>query len=537
MALTESEELELLELENENASATKSDPPGKLSSFAQGGAQGLSLGFADELEGLIRAAGDDTYKEGRDKARTRYHEAEKANPKTYMGGQFAGAVAPVIAAEFGSAGTATPVVGTRLATMMAPSTAKGMMALGAAQGLGDSEKEDVMGNLWQMMKGAAIGKVAHTAGKVLSPIARTAADEVAAGATSLKEGLEDTAGYAAGKATGMTKALRKKFGPAKALQAGKTLMEGAEGAPGVVSLGADTADMTARAAALKKTAGDRIGSIMSDLDESKLHKPIVGRMVEELKAPIAGIKGVKAAAPLAGQYRKGIADLQTFGKKPSFERLQQLKKIYGDLAFPGGKGNAEGVQGYKDIYFAIKRELERSTDEGVQKLAAAIPKTVAPMETFGERSATERAVKSVPDIYRGAKEQYGAAKMALEGLRDKSAAEMGNKFFGLTDTILGSGGMTAALATQNLPTAAATIGIVGAKKFMEKQGPQTIAVASSKLASRIQTNPQVYGKYAEILVKAAQRGGQSLSATNFILQQRDPEYRKLNEQLDKEDGQ
>lgn len=529
MALTESEELELLELENENAKAAgTAEPSGKLKSLALGGAQGLSLGFADEIEGLLRAAGDETYKEGRDAARDRYHEAKTANPKTYMAGQVTGAIAPVLA----SGGTGAMAKG---ASMLAPTTLKGMMAIGGAQGLGESESEDVMGQLWDTIKGGTAGAVAHGVGRILAPGAQEGAKAVARGAQGFKQGLEDTADFGANRAVGMTKALRNKFGPQKVRDAAHLLREGGDDA--VVTLGADASDMTAKALALKEKAGGQIGSIMRDLDVSKIHTPDAGRMLESLKPSIAQVKGVKAAAPLVGQYRKGVADLRSYARKPTFERLQQLKKIYGDLAFPGGKSAAEGVEGYKDIYFAIKRELEQATEEGVQKLAGGIPKTVMPMETFGERTMTDKAVQSVPDIYRGAKDRYGAAKMALTALKNKTAAEEGNKFFGLTDTILGSGGLTAALATGNVPTALATVGIVGAKKFMEKQGPQTIAVGASKLAQRIQTNPQVYGKYAETLMKAAERGGQSLAATHFVLQQRDPEYRKMSEEIDKSDAQ
>lgn len=82
-----------------------------LESFARGGAQGLTLGFADELAGagesgldlatgkaqpsfedLVRA-----YKQHRDESRANFKAAEEANPKTYLGGQIVGGLAPVAA--------------------------------------------------------------------------------------------------------------------------------------------------------------------------------------------------------------------------------------------------------------------------------------------------------------------------------------------------------------------------------------------------------------------------------------------------------
>jgi len=71
----------------------------------------------------------------------------------------------------------------------------------------------------------------------------------------------------------------------------------------------------------------------------------------------------------------------------------------------------------------------------------------------------------------------------------------------------------------------------------DKSQSQNTAVGSSKLAERIKTNPQVYGKYAQTLLNAAQRGAQSLTSTDFVLQQRDPEYRAMKDRLDKEEGQ
>lgn len=62
----------------------------------------------------------------------------------------------------------------------------------------------------------------------------------------------------------------------------------------------------------------------------------------------------------------------------------------------------------------------------------------------------------------------------------------------------------------------------------EEEGIQeTSGSISDNLQEIIQKNPQALGKYAQPLQNAAQRGPQALAAANFILQQTQPEYRKL----------
>ena len=346
--------------------------------------------------------------------------------------------------------------------------------------------------------------------------------------------LESIADYAAGKSAGFTKGMRKKIGRQETRAMGRILRQGTEGAPPVVSATADTADMTARALALKEKAGGRIGTILKNLDKAQVHKPDVARILEDLKPGIAEVKGLRAAAPTMNQYRKVLVDVKRYGRKPTYEGLQRLKKAYKELAFPGGNKAAEGVKGYKDAYFAISRELEKSADEGVELLASNIPQTRLPLSTFTERQKAIESVGQIPEIYRGAKQQYGASKAALEGLRDKAAGEDARKFLGLTDIIVGTGGLSTAVATGNPAMALSTVGLVGAKKAVEHYGPQTIAVGSQKLADLVRNSPNLLGQFAPLLANALERGSDALASTDFILQQTDPEYRKMRTQMDKE---
>ena len=102
-------------------------------SFVRGAAQGASLGYADEFTSALGAGIEklkgsdkdlaDLYRQERDESRAAYKAAEEANPKTYLGGNIVGGIAPVVAT--GGLGA----------------TVKGAAALGAAAGLGSSSED------------------------------------------------------------------------------------------------------------------------------------------------------------------------------------------------------------------------------------------------------------------------------------------------------------------------------------------------------------------------------------------------------------
>lgn len=96
-------------------------PPSSLRSGLAGAAQGMSLGFADEMAAGLQSLGSDqTYQELRDQYRDANAELEAANPYSYLGGELAGGLA-----------TGSLAVGGAI-----PQTLRGMAAQGARQGAG-----------------------------------------------------------------------------------------------------------------------------------------------------------------------------------------------------------------------------------------------------------------------------------------------------------------------------------------------------------------------------------------------------------------
>lgn len=186
--------------------------PSKLESLGRGAAQGATLGFGDEIQGLLQAAGIkylpsglgggtnaplpwhrefwdkdtpggffsteapkpsatdqrglvDLYREQRDVARKDDDAARTANPKTFLAGEVAGGALPAIATSGGAgAGAAANAPGLlRALGRAAVSGAK----WGAVTGLGDSKADltqgDAGGAAADTVKGAGAGAVISSA--------------------------------------------------------------------------------------------------------------------------------------------------------------------------------------------------------------------------------------------------------------------------------------------------------------------------------------------------------------------------------------
>ena len=112
---------------------TSQPPPSEVSpieSAIRGGAQGLSMGFADEatarLESITKGV---PYEQALQESREAYKQAQEANPITYTGSEIIGGIAPTFIPGIGQAATGAKLG--RLATIGA--------GTGALSGLGYSE--------------------------------------------------------------------------------------------------------------------------------------------------------------------------------------------------------------------------------------------------------------------------------------------------------------------------------------------------------------------------------------------------------------
>jgi hypothetical protein len=144
--------------------AAPADAPGYLESILRGGAQGITLGGADELTGLLESMFTaKTYAQARDESRDAYKVAHDANPITSTIAEIGGGFAtPGIGAVSGG------VKGLGGALKMGAAFG-GLNALGHTESdkLGDIAKDTAVG----AGTGALIGGAAHGVGKGLSFVA------------------------------------------------------------------------------------------------------------------------------------------------------------------------------------------------------------------------------------------------------------------------------------------------------------------------------------------------------------------------------
>jgi len=138
--------------------------PGFWESLGRGAFQGATLGFGDELTGLIGSlTSNHSYQEVRDAMRATNKQAEEAHPYAYGGGELAAGLAVPI-----------PGLGAARGAGLAAHAASGAIAGGIA-GLGSSEADLTKGDFGgavsdtvsNALLGGAIGAVAGKAGKLL----------------------------------------------------------------------------------------------------------------------------------------------------------------------------------------------------------------------------------------------------------------------------------------------------------------------------------------------------------------------------------
>lgn len=597
-----------------------------LESLGRGGAQGLSFGFADEITGALESMlTDKSYEQARDESRKNYMEAEEANPKTFMAGNVAGAVAPAIA----------------MPATLGVNSLKGMAALGAVDALGRSEadltKGDMSGALKDTARGAAMGAAAGGVAK-----------GIGSAAENLLPALRKLASEGGETALGLNVQSIKKMGVDKAEDVAEFALKGNPALAGdsVITPGSNTRAMWEKAAKVKDAAGSDIGSILGRLDDLGAKTEIPGGaftaegVVAERQAgkmdrylltnprvrndaygigtefevvePAGDLITVYRAVPkgesiikpgeyvtLSPKYAQEHLDLHMKGVVNENPALRQGGNIISmqlpksDLAVMAGNELVwapailpSSVPPSRGIPMDIAQEIYNqiaAARQSIQELAPRMGETVtsqytkaiddfldlatapnsqltfkklgefkkaigdvaykhgSPIESKaalqdayaaineGLTKAVERVDPQMAEAYKAAKKAYDMSLRAIDGLEGKAAREAGGKWVGFGDVIVGGIGSSIG----GVPGAVAAIGL---KRAAEARGAQTIGKTSFTMAEKLEKalteNPQILGKFLPMLQQAAQRG--QLAATNYVLQQRDPEYAETLKKLDEE---
>jgi len=185
--------------------------------FARAGAQGLTFGFADEIEAGVKAAFDSgkTYAEVVKDVRGQIESFRQRNPAAAYGTEIAGAILPTIAAQFipgvgqvATAGRAQQLAKAAGFGFMGPKSLRTAQVAGtsgaqsALYGLGAAE-----GNLAERLPNAA---ASGAIGAVAGPVVGKVAPAITAGAADLiKRGVALTPGQAVGGSSLLGTALQR----------------------------------------------------------------------------------------------------------------------------------------------------------------------------------------------------------------------------------------------------------------------------------------------------------------------------------------
>lgn len=544
------------------------DPPKESSSVLESGImhglQGASAGYLDELSGATEAAGRavgvkgvggsfsdlgladdgptldwetlrDAYKEARDKKRGVLKKQSSDNPMASGAGEFVGMVASPL---------------NKIAKGM--SLAKGGAALGGINALGGSEAEDLGGMAKDTTTGAILGGVLGKGVDVASPLISKAANAIG---NRLKSGAENFGARALGAERGTIKSM----GADKVKAAGRYALD-----EGILSPLASTDDLISRNAAKQAEGAGKMNQVYNQIDEAgaSTFNPLDEAVNVENK--IGNFYRSPINRGETNQLENTLESMVMRGDKPiPLREAQALKEELGKVAnWKNSLNVTDKEKMARDAYGVVNEAIDRAAQEGA--------------ETIGTEGLKETLQQG--------KALYGSSKGAEKLLENKLAREQGNKLLGLTDwNVLGTGGVGAAMTggASILPTA----GLLGAKRGLEKYGSQTAAVGldkiskalmkSPKMAELYQKNPAAFqalaskleqnmtslpraaegqqdnsveqqeplknvppskdeiirkaagSKYAQVLQNAAQSGEQSFNAAHFVLQQRDPEYRKI----------
>jgi hypothetical protein len=418
-------------------SAPAAQTPSALETGLAKFSQGASLGFGDELAGGLEAVGSlaglrglggdfsdirgetpeenaedfqTVYRKGRDARRKGLEAAEKAHPVIAKGAEVAGGVTTGLAT--GGLGSAS-----RLGILGKEA------ALGAAQGYGESDAEDLKTQGKDALKGAAISGLFAIPGAVLS-----------GGKEGLKEFAEKRATKALAPTLNQQELLARK-GMDKAL--GRELLDA-----GVVKFGSSVDDMAPRLDDLLSSKGRRIGEIRASVDETAPD----GLLIEHLTRKADELKKAAATSNTAeqGMARSFGRNAKSLSGRPSrsvADWQDEVSKLNKQIPFHKPPSEFTPEQRALD---ELRRDLVSGVDDHIGKVRPDLANEHAALkEQFGLfREGDKILDKSVArqarnrdfsltdymagDIGKAIDSPVGAGKEALYMVLNKLARERGN---------------------------------------------------------------------------------------------------------------
>lgn len=530
--------------------------PSEMESFIRGAGQGATFNLSDEgagflesplgalkqtgkLTGLYEPDENDEdlqrYLKERDESRNLNKKAQEANPYSYMTGEFGGGAATMLIPGLNAAKAAQG--GSKFAPMLAREIASGM-----AQGAGASEAASGADLAKDSLLSGGISAVAPiTIGAGKKAFGRRAANAAQGSKEFAEEAVENSGlkrvvggeDFAEGVPSDLTPHYKEAFSePEKRSLAvsnylrskAEKLAENATGATGKQS--EKFADNAGRELLDRKIVGfgDNAESIerkASEQMEASWKK--INDTLKALDEKGGGVDKDSLLATIDGE----IAELS---KKPSKASVvRQLKTLREDVDAGPSRYNLSDAE-------IEKRGYQQEANYDIDKVSQLAKKKIASAYQKNVEGIAEKMDPSAAAVFKEGKKEYGllapiqeaAAKRAqtlnqspMGGLLDTAAAGVGGAMVGGPIPSI-TNGVTAAFGRRQLAprmSSAAAVTLDKTANFLDK------------INSKIPSMPQ---KYQRAMQSAAQRGGNAMAVTHFLLGTQNPEYQQYFNEEDEQ---
>jgi hypothetical protein len=521
----------------------------KTESALRGVAQGASLGYADELTGAGEAGLDvltgksdlsdvgSAYSKHRDESRQAYDAAQKANPLTYGAGQVGGGLATALVPGLGEMNLLK------------------LGALGAVQAVGDSKAD----NVGDLAKDAAIGGVTGAAAGKALEVASPYIGKALGGVGNFTDGaLAKIGKIGASVDEGVTQRYLANPDAVKNALPKDDVATWIMGEDGPLSqLKNHVSDLDSHAWSLlsnepsmdKKdvlnVGQDLVNNVLGGKNNSIMRTGGVGASAEKLRAINSKLEEISSA------YGDQLSESDL---KSIIQDLQ--KQAFGYEGNPKYTAQAEGIRQLGGIYNDALKKMNPLYGQAMEPVAEATDKLNQLQKIFVNKQdpdgldKTLNAIKgwnSKSDVS-NMKQSVGFLDQKLgTGLGDMMQATHDSGQFLKTDTngyrktVLGSvlgGGAGFAVGGPLGATVGSGAGALVAHSLDKNAGVVFQKMLDGRLAAgdALSQVGQRLGPYAKVLADAAQRGPQAVTATHFLLSQRDPKYRDMVKKLEDNSG-